>query len=208
MAENIFVRSFCEAQERLVCTTSAELNFDNYTDVGKYYIYEDTGNGKNKQYIVLVDYSKEGCKTQTKLCSGNIESRCHKDDAWTAWKSTTGGASADTSELEQEIAKIKTSIGDVNAIATPTKREVVSTLNFLYEHCEGNRIELIQMTGRLEMLIGNLDSLETIDKSNTVNAINELVGNIDSLGTQIGNIDTALDNIIAMQNSYIGGDSV
>lgn len=90
MAENIFVRSFCEAHERLVCTTSADLNFDNYTDVGKYYIYEDTGNGTNKQYIVLVDYSKDGCKTQTKLCSGNIESRCYKDEMWGEWEKVQG----------------------------------------------------------------------------------------------------------------------
>ena len=49
--------------------------------------------------------------------------------------------------------------------------------------------------------IGKLGNLQTTDKSNTVAAINELVGNM-------GDIDTALDNIIAMQNSYIGGDSV
>ena len=130
-----------------------------------------------------------------------------------------------------QIQQLEQDVGDVDAIATPTKREVVSTLNFLFEHCEGNREELIQRTDRLEGLIGNLDSLETTDKSNTVAAINEIsvsidalnahVGDLQNLDTvnkvsvvdainevmlQMGDIDTALENIIAIQSSYISGD--
>lgn len=84
--------------------------------------------------------------------------------------------------------------------------------------------------------IGALDNLETNDKSNLVNAINEIVASGSSSGIivdqtynstsanaqsgkavaeaiaevdeKVGDIDTTLDNIIAMQNSYIGGDSV
>ena len=104
---------------------------------------------------------------------------------------------ADQSALDVTDAKI----GNVEELTTPTHKVVVSAINYLLHHCEGNRDELVIRTDRLEGMIGQPEHLQTTDKSNTVAAINELVGDM-------GDIGTALDEIIALQNSLIGGDSV
>ena len=53
----------------------------------------------------------------------------------------------------------------------------------------------------------NYDSIKThFDMVST--EISGVQEDISNLNTQMGDIDTALDNIIAIQNSYIGGDSV
>ena len=113
---------------------------------------------------------------------------------------------ADKSALKELNAKI----GNVDELNVPItdNKTIVRTINFLYEHCDDNRQELADRSERLEGMIGQPENLQTTDKSNTVAAINEIVGNIDSLDIQMGNVKAALDNIIEMQNSYIGGDSV
>lgn len=110
--------------------------------------------------------------------------------------------------VAEAVTAVEDKIGDIETLNTPTEKILVNAINYIKTHCEEASYEAFNLAATVEMRVGWLIELNTIDKTNTVAAINELVGNIDSLGTQMGDIDTALDNIIAMQNSYIGGDSV
>lgn len=83
-----------------------------------------------------------------------------------------------------------------------------------------NQIEL--NIDNLSAHVGDLQNLDTVNKVSVVDAINEVrfeidqdrivqsqnTSNIENLMSQMGNIDSVLTNIIAIQNSYIGGDSV
>lgn len=92
MAEKIFTEEFCEIQKKSVCTTSEDLNFDNFIECGTYHIYEDKGDGSNCTYYLFVDKSESGRTTQTRVHCGKIEYRKQKADGkWTAWESSTGG---------------------------------------------------------------------------------------------------------------------
>lgn len=88
MAEKIFRETFCEITKIKVCTTTAEMNFDNYTEPGAYEIYEDMGNGKARLYLLTVDRSASGdCMTQTRMYCGKIEYRqADGSGKWDAWK--------------------------------------------------------------------------------------------------------------------------
>lgn len=94
MAEKIFKEQFCEIQKIKVCTTSAELNFDNYTTAGTYEIYEDMGSNRSRVYFLTVDKSASGaCVTQTRVYCGKVEERhTNTNGTWTSWTATTGGS--------------------------------------------------------------------------------------------------------------------
>jgi hypothetical protein len=95
MSEKIFKERFCEITKIKVCTTSAELNFDTYTEPGTYEIYEDMGNGRNRIYSMTVDKSAEGaCIKQTRIHCGIVDARQSTSaGAWTEWEAVTGGGS-------------------------------------------------------------------------------------------------------------------
>lgn len=156
MAEKIFRETFCEITKIKVCTTTAEMNFDNYTEPGAYEIYEDMGNGQNRLYLLTVDRSASGdCVTQTRMYCGKIEYRqADGSGKWGAWKGIESGegGSAQVEQLEQTVAMLSM---DVSAIGAATTDNITR--------------------------ISNLES-------------------------NFGEIDDALDGIIAIQNSLIGGD--
>ena len=99
MAEKIFKERFCEIQKIKVCTTSADLNFDKYTDTGTYEIYEDMGNEQSRVYFLTVDKSASGaCTKQTRVYCGKIETRhSSTTGVWSAWTPIPGGESGGSS---------------------------------------------------------------------------------------------------------------
>lgn len=64
-----------------------------------------------------------------------------------------------------------------------------------------NTIEVLKDNLADQEAIGNLCDLKTQEKSSLVAAINELVGDM-------GDVEKALDSIIAIQDTLIGGDEV
>lgn len=100
MAEKIFKEQFCEIQKIKVCTTSAELDFNNYTEAGTYEIFEDMGNGQSRVYLLLVDKSASGaCTMQVRIYCGKTDKRyITTGGAWTAWEAVTGGGSGGGSD--------------------------------------------------------------------------------------------------------------
>lgn len=131
MAEKIFKERFCEIKKIKVCTTSAELDFDNYNEPGTYEIYEDIGNGRSRVYFLTVDKSAGGHCTQTRTYCGKVEYRsCTASGAWTAWESRTGGGGSGGSgedggyyiptleNLDENTAQMKftPSKGDMQAV--------------------------------------------------------------------------------------------
>lgn len=95
MPDKIFKESFCEIKKIKVCTTTADLNFDNYTEPGTYEIYEDMGDGRNRIYFLTVDKSVSGaCVKQTRIHCGKVDTRnTTTSGTWTAWAAVTGGGS-------------------------------------------------------------------------------------------------------------------
>lgn len=124
MAEKIFKEVFCEKVNHIkVCTTTADMNFDNYTEPGTYEIYEDMGNGKVRLYQMAVDRSASGdCVTQTRMYCGKIEYR--QADGSGKWGEWAGGENMDgiiarIAEVENynraqdgDISMLKTDIDD------------------------------------------------------------------------------------------------
>lgn len=110
MAE--FTTRFGEIIKKQICTTSAELNFDDFTDEGTYEIYEDAGNGQTRVYFLTVDKSASGsCVSQTRLHCGTMSYRHYTaDDKWTSWQTNTGGGSEGgyvlTDEDKEEIVNL------------------------------------------------------------------------------------------------------
>lgn len=108
MAENVFTQRFCDIVKKQVCTTSAELNFDNFTAPGTYEIYEDIGSGQNRVYFLTVDKSASGkCTTQTRTHCGKVEYRHYTTAGkWTAWAEVTGGGNLDGKEDKENKIKV------------------------------------------------------------------------------------------------------
>lgn len=100
MAESFFKEQFGNIKKIKVCTTTADLNFDTYTEPGTYEIYEDMGNGQNRIYFLTVDKSVSGaCLKQTRIHCGTVDARqTDTAGAWTAWEDLSGGGSVDLSD--------------------------------------------------------------------------------------------------------------
>ena len=105
MAEKVFKELFCDIKKVKVCTTTADLNFDNYTEVGTYEIYESKDNGQSCVFLMTVDKSANGaCTMQTRVHCGKVEERHHTSTGtWTDWKSTAGTGGGITDDEKQEI---------------------------------------------------------------------------------------------------------
>ena len=152
MAENFFKEQFGNIKKIKVCTTTADLNFDTYTEPGTYEIYEDMGSGRNRIYFLTVDKSVSGaCIKQTRIHCGIVDARqTNTSGAWTAWEALSGGGSVDLSNYY-------------------TKSEID---NFRIE----DEMHMEQHVGM------------RLDES-------------------LGAIDTVLAEILAIEQSYIGGGS-
>ena len=92
---NVFKTQFCDIIKHQICTSTAELNFDELTTEGTYEIYEDVGNGKTRVYLLTVDKSASGnCIAQTRVHCGKMEYRRHTSEGvWTNWETVGGGGS-------------------------------------------------------------------------------------------------------------------
>lgn len=125
MSEKIFKERFCEIKKIKVCTTTAELDFDTYTEPGTYEIYEDMGNEQNRIYFLTVDKSVSGaCLKQTRIHCGIVDARqTTTAGTWTAWAAVTGGGGgADLSgyvtqeEFDSTIGDIDTALDRISKI--------------------------------------------------------------------------------------------
>lgn len=121
MAEKIFKEKFGNIKKIKICTTTADIDFDTYTEPGAYEIYEDMGNGRNRIYSMTVDKSAAGaCIKQTRIYCGTVEARQSTSvGTWKEWKAVTGeggGSYVLTEEDKQEI------VDDVldETVLTPT----------------------------------------------------------------------------------------
>lgn len=96
MAENIFKEKFGNIKKIKICTTTADIDFDKYTEPGAYEIYEDMGSGRSRIYSMTVDKSAEGaCVKQTRIYCGTVEARhATSSGEWTSWEAVTGGGVA------------------------------------------------------------------------------------------------------------------
>ena len=101
MAERIFKEKFGNIKKIKVCTTSADIDFNSYTEPGTYEIYEDMGSGQSRVYMLTVDKSVTGaCLKQTRIHCGKVDARqTTTSGAWTEWTAISGGGggSADLS---------------------------------------------------------------------------------------------------------------
>ena len=140
MAERMFKEKFGNIKKIKVCTTSADIDFDTYTEPGSYEIYEDMGNGQSRIYLLTVDKSVKGaCLKQTRIHCGRVDARqTNSDGTWTVWEAVTGGG------------------GSVDLSGYYTKDEADRTF---------------------------------------------------ATKKEVGNIETALDNILSIQSELIGGDA-
>ena len=118
MSEKIFKERFCEIKKIKVCTTTAELNFDTYTEPGTYEIYEDMGNGQSRIYSMNVDKSALGaCLKQTRIHCGIVDARqTTTAGTWTAWEAVTGGGGGGA-DLSGYVTReeFDATIGDIDA---------------------------------------------------------------------------------------------
>ena len=89
--EQIYREQFGNVAEIKVCTNSIDLNFDNFTEPGKYDIYEDCVDGRICIYSLLVDKSSGAdCVRQTRTHEGSVDTRCYKNGGWSAWELISG----------------------------------------------------------------------------------------------------------------------
>lgn len=95
MAEKIFKERFGNIKKIKICTTTADIDFDTYTEPGTYEIYEDMGNGQSRIYFLTVDKSVSGaCLKQTRIHCGIVDARqTNSSGTWSAWEAVTGGGS-------------------------------------------------------------------------------------------------------------------
>lgn len=89
--EQIFREQFGNVVAHKVCTTSVELNFDNYREPGKYDIYEDCVDGRVCVFSLIVDHSPgAGCVKQTRVHEGIVDTRCDNGNGWSEWELISG----------------------------------------------------------------------------------------------------------------------
>ena len=107
MAERIFKEKFGNIKKIKICTTSADIDFNNYTEPGAYEIYEDMGNGQSRVYMLTVDKSVTGaCIKQTRIHCGIVDARqTSSSGAWTAWTAITGGGGGGSVDLSGYYTK-------------------------------------------------------------------------------------------------------
>lgn len=170
MAERIFKEKFGNIKKIKICTTSADIDFNTYTEPGTYEIYEDMGSGQSRVYMLTVDKSVTGaCLKQTRIHCGKVDARqTTTSGAWTEWTAISGGGG-----------------GSADLSGYYTKDEI-DTFRVQDE------INMERHVGmRLDEAFGEY--------------IPPLENDIGALEEQVGNIDTALDSILAIQNELIGG---
>ena len=236
----LFKTQFCDIIKHQICTSTAELNFDELTTEGTYEIYEDAGNGKTRVYLLTVDKSASGnCIAQTRVHCGKMEYRRYTSEGvWTNWETVSGGGGSEGGSCSPSdtppLMDGNASAGSEESFArgdhihpTDTTRASAEEVNELRESV-ANKIE----NNSLGFVLGNGSdkteiSYDGINPDVPFN-INMRNGELRGCGEgefeflkywdfekgesvyvheTIGNIETALNNIIAIQNRLIGGDA-
>jgi hypothetical protein len=187
MPEKIFKERFCEIVKIKVCVTSAELNFDTYTEPGAYEIYEDMGDGRNRIYSMTVDKSAAGaCIKQTRIHCGIVDARQSTSaGTWTAWEAVTGGGGGQSLEDYVKKAEFATEL------AKNTVQENKGTGGYTEEE------------KKLPISTGVWDEY-VMANVKTTDALEFRTGELEK---QVGDFDAALDAAIALCDSYIGGEA-
>lgn len=189
MSGKIFTERFCEIKKIKVCTTTAELDFNAYTEPGTYEIYEDMGDGRSRIYFLTVDNSVTGaCVKQTRIYCGKVETRqTTTSGTWTAWAAVTGGGSAGASAYDIAVE---------NGFEGSEEEWLVSLKGETGEQGPPGATGATGPQGEPGYSpVRGTDYWTEEDKT-------EIKSYVD---TQLGDIETALDSIIALQNSFIGG---
>lgn len=212
MAEKIFKEVFCEKVNHIkVCTTTADMNFDNYTEPGTYEIYEDMGNDKVRLYFLTVDRSESGdCVTQTRMYCGKIEYRqADGSGEWTEWKGVEPGEGEKAKEIVFVNFGDNVTSEEVTVLAEQGKIVIVRESGIVAERIAyffDGTSQMVTFYGHLSAdatwfvrLTGDVWSQEIVFAPTKED--------VSALEEQIGDIESALDEIIALQNSLIGGDS-
>lgn len=195
MSEKIFKEQFCEITKIKVCTTSAELDFDLYTAPGSYEIYEDIGNGQSRIYLMTVDKSASGaCVRQTRIYCGTVEARqANSSGAWTEWEAVTGGGAPS---------------GDYVTFTDYASADKAGVVKVGNDFQSGIVIDN-GVLNIFEALEGDLGSeYSAVITTKILEKAVKFVGDgYYATDEDVGDISTALDAILAIQNELIGGDS-
>lgn len=235
MAENFFKEQFGNITKIKVCTTTADLNFDTYTEPGTYEIYEDMGNEQSRIYLLTVDKSVTGaCVKQTRIYCGTVETRqTTTAGAWTAWEALSGGGSVDLSDysttLETEemivnqlsvaIPPLENDIGALDERVGNIEADYVKNTDYADNSAKYGLVKVAygygtQISSDGYLAIARCSKSEIDAKTNSTHPITPdvLEYAVKSVGdgyyateAQMGEIETALDSILAIQETIVGG---
>lgn len=119
------------------------------------------------------------------------------------YNSTSANAQSGIAVAEA-VAAVEFKIGDMDNLyypaSEPEHRNLVMAFNWLHEY-HNSDIQTLYRDKADTVVLNEINT--NLDAKITVNS-----QAITALQQNMGDIDTALDNIIDLQNSYIGGDSV
>lgn len=193
MAEKIFKERFGNIKKIKICTTTADIDFDTYTEPGTYEIYEDMGNGQSRIYFLTVDKSVSGaCLKQTRIHCGIVDARqSNSSGAWTAWEAVTGGGSPSGDYVT------------FTDYATADKAGVVKTGNEMQSGIFINNGVL----GIFEALEGDLgSSYSAVITTKILDKAVKFVGDgYYATAEEVGDISSALDELHAYAQALING---
>ena len=117
-----------------------------------------------------------------------------------------------TNEIVVELTPSGYTEGETPPEPTPTVYEQLLTQIAQSEEAKADKAEVNSIATSVNGCSTRLDTIESLkaDKTEVEELQTQADNNssdITSLQTQMGDIGTALDNIIAIQNQYIGGDA-
>ena len=118
--------------------------------------------------------------------------------------SARGGGAGGTTDYNDLENKPKINGVELNGDMQPLELGLVGQSDL------GNTVDdvhqrIARAEGNIENVENDLENLQSGTIQNLINAVNDNRANITTLQKNIGNIDTALDTIIEIQNSLIGG---
>lgn len=145
--------------------------------------------------------SEKAEKTELQQLNTDIDARClsiettHKEDIQGVRNAVTG-AYARADNIEDYI------IGDENNLKT-TAKMIVPAINETYQKAADLQDALTTKADNnvVQVLVSGLDERIT-------NLVSRHSEDMNAIDETLGDIETALDGIIELQNSYIGGESI
>lgn len=112
-------------------------------------------------------------------------------------------------DIYNQIENLPSDIGDVNEIATPTNKVIVDAINSLQFQIFNQQDSITEVAAGCHDRMGDLLTLETVNKTNIVNAINEVryeidenrivqsqnTSNIEILGRHVFELSTSINAV-------------